>query len=81
MIFANTPGLLRDPDDETTLIGRMTVEEAECLLPEHRRPRAREAARRRRGAPARALAQTCVADGRVARPLFNAMAGAGTWLR
>ena len=80
MIFANTPGLLRDPDDETTLIGRMTVEEAECLLPGIG-GRARVKLRAVAEARLRGVAQTCVADGRVARPLFSAMAGAGTWLR
>ncbi len=80
MIFANTPGLLRDPDDETTLIGRITVDEAECLLPSIG-GRARVKLRAVAEARLRGVAQTCVADGRVARPLFNAMAGAGTWLR
>lgn len=80
MIFANTPGLLRDPDDEASLIGRMTVDEAECLLPSIG-GRARVKLRAVAEARLRGVAQTCVADGRVARPLFNAMAGAGTWLR
>jgi acetylglutamate/LysW-gamma-L-alpha-aminoadipate kinase len=80
MIFADTPGLLRDPDDEATLIGRLTVGEAECLLPAIG-GRARVKLRAVADARLRGVAQTCVADGRAERPLFSAMAGAGTWLR
>ena len=33
IIFADTPGLLRDPSDETSLIGRLSTNDAEHLIP------------------------------------------------
>jgi len=80
MIFADTPGLLRDPGDETTLIGRVTPHEAEDLIPQIG-GRARVKLRAVADARLRGVGAACVADGRAARPLFSAMAGAGTWVR
>ena len=80
MIFANMPGLLRDPEDETTLIGRLTPHEADELIPDIR-GRARVKLRAVAEARLRGVGAACVADGRATRPLFNAMAGAGTWVR
>jgi [amino group carrier protein]-L-2-aminoadipate 6-kinase len=80
MIFADTPGLLRDPGDETTLIGHVTPHEAEGLIPRVG-GRARVKLRAVADARIRGVGAACVADGRAMRPLFSAMAGAGTWVR
>jgi acetylglutamate/LysW-gamma-L-alpha-aminoadipate kinase len=79
-IFADTPGLLRDPADETTLIGRLSTREAEHLIPEIS-GRARVKLRASAEARLRGVGAVCVADGRVQRPLFTALSGAGTWVR
>jgi len=80
MVFADTPGLLRDPGDETTLIGRLSAPEAERLIPAIG-GRARVKLRAVAEARLRGVGAACIADGRAPRPLFNAMAGAGTWVR
>jgi acetylglutamate/LysW-gamma-L-alpha-aminoadipate kinase len=80
MIFADTPGLLRDAADETTLIGRISPQEAEALLPDIG-GRARIKLRAVTQARLRGVGSACVADGRAARPFFSALAGAGTWVR
>jgi acetylglutamate/LysW-gamma-L-alpha-aminoadipate kinase len=80
MIFADTPGLLRDPADETTIIQRLSTDDAEALLSAIG-GRARIKLRAVTEARRRGVGSACVADGRAARPLFSAMAGAGTWVR
>ena len=80
MVFTDTPGLLRDARDETTLIGRISARDAESLIPEIG-GRARVKLRAVAEARLRGVAAACIADGRATRPLFNAMAGAGTWVR
>lgn len=80
MIFADTPGLLMDPGDETSLIARLSTEEAEHLVGSVG-GRARVKVRAVTDARRRGVAAACIADGRLAHPLFTAMAGAGTWVR
>jgi [amino group carrier protein]-L-2-aminoadipate 6-kinase len=80
MIFADTPGLLRDPGDETSAIGRISTQDAEALLPAIT-GRARVKLRAVTEARRRGVAAACVADGRAAHHLFSATAGAGTWVR
>jgi acetylglutamate/LysW-gamma-L-alpha-aminoadipate kinase len=80
MIFADTPGLLRDPQDETSLIERLSTQDAEALLPAIG-GRARVKLRAVTDARRCGVGAACVADGGAARPLFSAMAGAGTWIR
>ena len=80
IIFADTPGLLRDPADETSLIGRLSTREAEHLIPAIG-GRARVKLRASAEARIRGVGAVCVADGRVPRPLFSALSGAGTWVR
>ena len=80
VIFADTPGLLRDADDETSLIGRLSAREAEQLIPTIG-GRARVKLRASAEARLRGVGAVCVADGRVPRPLFSALSGAGTWVR
>jgi acetylglutamate/LysW-gamma-L-alpha-aminoadipate kinase len=80
IIFADTPGLLRDPADETTLIKRLSAHDAEELLPAitgRARVKLRASAEARLGG----VGAVCVADGRLARPLFSAISGSGTWVR
>jgi acetylglutamate/LysW-gamma-L-alpha-aminoadipate kinase len=80
VIFMDRPGLLRDAEDETSLIGRVTVQEADGLA-------AMLGGRARTKLVAAVHARQCgvgavaIADGRVDRPLVTALAGAGTWLR
>jgi acetylglutamate/LysW-gamma-L-alpha-aminoadipate kinase len=78
--IAVTPGLLRDPSDETSLIGRLTTREAERLIPDIG-GRARVKLRASAEARIRGVGAVCVADGRVPRPLFSALSGEGTWVR
>jgi [amino group carrier protein]-L-2-aminoadipate 6-kinase len=80
MIFADTPGLLRDASDETSVIERLSTQDAEALLPAIG-GRARVKLRAVTEARRRGVGTACVADGRVSHPLFSAMAGAGTWVR
>ncbi len=80
MIFADTPGLLRDPADATTIIDRLSTHDPEALLSAIG-GRARTKLRAVTEARRRGVGAACVADGRAARPLFSAMAGAGTWVR
>lgn len=80
LFFSDTPGLLRDKDDETSLIreidaaapgaalasatGRMTVKVEAAL-----------------GAIDRGIGQVVFADGRVEQPIHQALSGAGTTVR
>ncbi|HEY8674070.1 MAG TPA: [LysW]-aminoadipate kinase [Candidatus Dormibacteraeota bacterium] len=80
MIFADTPGLLRDAGDEMSVIDRLSTQDAEALLPMIG-GRARVKLRAVTDARLRGVATACVADGRRPHPLFSAMAGAGTWVR
>ena len=80
IIFADTPGLLRDPADETSLIGRLSARDAEHLIPTIG-GRARVKLRASAEARLRGVGAVCVADGRAQRPLFSALSGAGTWVR
>jgi [amino group carrier protein]-L-2-aminoadipate 6-kinase len=80
LIFADTPGLLRDPADATSLIGRVSTIEAEQLIPLIG-GRARVKLRASAQARTRGVGAVCVADGRVQRPLFSALSGSGTWVR
>jgi acetylglutamate/LysW-gamma-L-alpha-aminoadipate kinase len=80
MIFADTPGLLDDPSDETSVIGRISTQDAAALLPAIG-GRAKVKLRAVTDAHRRGVVAACIADGRVAHPLFAAMAGAGTWVR
>ena len=79
LIFSDTPGLLRDATDDTTLIERISAVEADAaveLIGGRARTKLRAAADARR----RGVAAVGIADGRVDRPVITAFAGAGTWL-
>ena len=80
LFFSDTPGLLRDRDDETTLIG-----EVDASRPES----AAEAAAGRMlvkveaalGAVERGVERVVFADGRIANPIRAALSGQGTTVR
>lgn len=76
----NSVDTIRDPADETSLIGRLSTSEAEHLIP-HIGGRARVKLRASAEARLRGVGAVCVADGRAPRPLFSALSGAGTWVR
>ena len=80
LIFADTPGLFRDPSDETTLIGWVSVDEADQLVGTIQ-GRARTKLRASIDARKRGVSAVGIADGRVDRPIAAALSGQGTWLR
>ncbi len=79
LIFADTPGLLRDLDDESTLVPFLPATELEGAFP-FARGRARTKLIAARQALAGGIRTVILADGRRAHPLFEALAGAGTWV-
>ncbi|MFN2568234.1 MAG: [LysW]-aminoadipate kinase [Candidatus Dormibacteria bacterium] len=79
LIFADIPGLLRDVDDETSLIERVQGDEIDsCFV--HTRGRARVKLRAAQQALRRGVGAVVLADGRREHPLRDALAGSGTWL-
>jgi acetylglutamate/LysW-gamma-L-alpha-aminoadipate kinase len=80
LFFSDTPGLLRDKDDETTLIGEIDAAAPEAALAAAggRMTVKVEAAL---GAVARGVGRVVFADGRVEEPIRRALAGEGTVVR
>ena len=79
LIFADTPGFLKDATDETTVIGSLRVDQIEEGLP-YARDRARVKLLAAREAIARGVRAVGLVDGRRERPLSDALEGAGTWI-
>jgi acetylglutamate/LysW-gamma-L-alpha-aminoadipate kinase len=79
VIFADTPGLLRDVTDESTLIAHLAPEEIEGAFA-YARGRARTKLIAAREALAGGVGNVILADGRAPRPLTTALQGSGTWL-
>jgi acetylglutamate/LysW-gamma-L-alpha-aminoadipate kinase len=79
LILSDTPGLLRDANDDTTLIERLESGELEAAV-ELLGGRARTKLRAAAGARRRGVTAVGIADGRVERPVVTALAGSGTWL-
>lgn len=74
-IFADTPGVLRRPDDESTRIASVTADTVDDLgLSGRVRPKLQATLR----AATHGVANVRIADGRGARPLQAALAGGGT---
>lgn len=74
-IFADTPGILRDPEDESTLVASVTAAGVDELgLSGRVRPKLQATVR----AATHGVATVRIADGRGERPLQAALAGAGT---
>jgi acetylglutamate/LysW-gamma-L-alpha-aminoadipate kinase len=79
LIFADTPGFLRDPDDETSLIPRIPAAQVQDFL-SHARGRARVKLLAAQQAVQRGIKAVGLLDGRRQRPLTDALEGAGTWV-
>lgn len=80
VILANVPGLLRDVEDEGSLIPEIRGADVEAALA-HARGRARVKLRSAQQAVERGTGAVILADGRRPHPLAEALAGAGTWIR
>ena len=79
LIFADTPGLLRDEGDDSTLIESVSGRDVASAL-EVTGGRARTKLRAAAGAKQRGVTAVGLVDGRCDRPLAAALDGAGTWL-
>ena len=79
LIFADTPGLLRDEGDDSTLIESVSGRDVASAL-EATGGRARTKLRAAAGAKQRGVTAVGLVDGRCDRPLAAALDGAGTWL-
>ena len=74
-IFADTPGILRDPEDEASLVASVTADDVDALgLSGRVRPKLQATLR----AAAQGVGIVRIADGRGEHPLQAALAGAGT---
>jgi acetylglutamate/LysW-gamma-L-alpha-aminoadipate kinase len=78
LIFADTPGLLRDAGDERSLIACARESELDSLL-EVAGGRARSKLRAAADARRRGVGAVGLVDGRIDRPVAHALEGAGTW--
>ena len=79
LIFADTPGFLRDPDDPASLVERIRGDEIDALFASAR-GRARVKLLAARQALQRGIGAVGLVDGRRERPLTDALEGAGTWI-
>ena len=79
VILMNVPGLLRDPDDEASLIPRLGPDDIEPHLP-LARGRARVKLLAARRALEGGVLAVVLGDGRGERPLTRALGGSGTWI-
>ncbi|MGE3796601.1 MAG: [LysW]-aminoadipate kinase [Thermomicrobiales bacterium] len=78
--FADTPGLLRDRDDETTLIEEIDTSDPEKAL-EAAQGRMKVKVETAVKAVERGVGRVMFADGRTERPVSSALAGRGTVVR
>lgn len=79
LVFSNTAGLLRDPDDPDSLMHHASLEEFDSLLA-LARGRMKKKVLSCGAALKRGVAEVILADARVAQPITRALAGAGTHL-
>jgi [amino group carrier protein]-L-2-aminoadipate 6-kinase len=79
LIFADTPGFLKDPTDEATLIARIPVDRIDEYAG-FGKGRARVKLLAAAQAVRRGIPSVGLNDGRRAHPLSDALAGAGTWV-
>jgi [amino group carrier protein]-L-2-aminoadipate 6-kinase len=77
LLLTNVPGLLREFPDESTLIGRLPAGELEANLGVAQ-GRMKKKLLGASEALAGGVARVIIADGRAARPVSNALGGAGT---
>ncbi len=80
LIFADTPGFLRDPDDESTLVPTIQGDEIDGYF-SSARGRARVKLLAAQQALRRGIKSVGLADGRREHPLLDAVKEAGTWIR
>ncbi len=78
VILSNVPGLLRDVSDEASLVSHIPVEEAEGFLDRYAKGRMKRKILGAVEALRDGVGQVIIADGRVAQPLRQALAGQGT---
>ncbi len=81
IIFTNVPGLLRDLEDQASVIPHIPAEEAEAYIERYARGRMK---RKLLGAVEGiqgGVGQVIIADGRVKNPLTKALAGQGTVIK
>lgn len=79
LIFADTPGFLRDPDDEASLVAKIQGDEIDSHFASAR-GRARVKLLAAQQALRRGIRAVGLADGRREHPLLDALEGAGTWI-
>lgn len=80
IFFSDTPGLLRDKDDESTLITQIDASDPEGAL-EAAQGRMKVKVESAVRAIERGVGQVIFADGRVEQPIEKALAGQGTIIR
>ncbi len=78
VILSNVPGLLRNPQDESTLIPYIPRTQAEAHLERYAQGKMKRKLIGTMEALERGVAQVVIADGRVPHPLQRALAGQGT---
>jgi acetylglutamate/LysW-gamma-L-alpha-aminoadipate kinase len=78
VILTNVPGLLRDVSDEQSLICHLPADEAEECLEQVARGRMKRKILGALEALKEGVGQVIIADGRIERPLQNALSGGGT---
>jgi acetylglutamate/LysW-gamma-L-alpha-aminoadipate kinase len=78
VILSNVPGLLRDIDDESSLIPHIPTEQAEDYLERYAKGRMKRKVLGAVEALQDGVNQVIIADGRVQGPIQRALAGQGT---
>ncbi|MFQ6102082.1 MAG: [LysW]-aminoadipate kinase [Anaerolineae bacterium] len=78
IILSNVPGLLRDISDESSLIRRVPPEQVEECLARYAQGRMKRKVLGAVEALGAGVGEVIIADGRIARPLHQALAGGGT---
>lgn len=78
VILSNVPGLLRHPGDETTLVSRIQLVHIDSYLERYARGAMKRKLLGAKEALHDGVAKVILADGRVAQPLQQALAGSGT---
>jgi acetylglutamate/LysW-gamma-L-alpha-aminoadipate kinase len=78
IILTNVPGVLRDVDDETSVIGQVAQGKAEEVLEQYAEGRMKRKVLGAIEALTEGVGQVIIADGRAEQPVRRALAGEGT---
>jgi acetylglutamate/LysW-gamma-L-alpha-aminoadipate kinase len=78
VILSNVPGLLRDFQDESTLIAHLSAKDAPAALDQYAQGRMKKKVLGAVEALNAGVVKVILADGRVAQPVRQALAGSGT---